>query len=196
MITKGFTLIELIIVIGIIALLATTVILVINPVKIFQEARDSQRLADLGQVNSAMGLYVATSGTISLDNDAGNLCDTVGAVAGKCWVHNSTPAAGANCSSRYAGKTTVASAIQKVDGTGWLPVNLGTTSGGAPLAAYPRDPKKDRFYAYACTEANNTFELSADMESGRYSNGGDDDVENTDGGTNADLFEVGTNVQL
>ena len=58
---KGFTLIELIIVIALIALLATTVILVINPVNIFTEARDSQRIADVGQMNSAMSLYTATA---------------------------------------------------------------------------------------------------------------------------------------
>ena len=57
---KGFTLIELLIVIGILAVLATVTVLVLNPAELFRQARDSQRLADLGAVRGALGLYVTT----------------------------------------------------------------------------------------------------------------------------------------
>src|SRR3989338_7505949 len=57
---KGFTLIELLIVIGILAILATTVVLVLNPAQILAESRDTQRVSDLGAVQSAIGLYLAT----------------------------------------------------------------------------------------------------------------------------------------
>ena len=43
---KGFTLVELLIVIGIVAILATIVVLVINPVELLKESRDSRRLSD------------------------------------------------------------------------------------------------------------------------------------------------------
>src|SRR3989344_3852358 len=114
---KGFTLIELIIVIALIALLATTVILVINPVKLFQEARDSQRIADLGQMNSAMSIFLASANPSG--SYLGASCNTL------CYTHGS--ATGTNCGARYTvalggiAKTTTASQVQKVDGTGWVP---------------------------------------------------------------------------
>jgi len=179
---KGFTLIELIIVIAIIAILATTVILVLNPVNILAEARDSQRIADLGQLNSALGLYLATVGTPALGT------------AGNCNVHIAGLAV--NCAGRHVGATTVATG-RNVDGTGWIPVNLTLTSGGAPLSALPVDPSNTTtyFYSYA-TNGTSTYELNANMESGRYANGGDGDVESTDGGSLADVYELGNDPGL
>ncbi len=58
---KGFTLIELLIVIAILAILATAVVLVLNPAQILAQARDSQRISDLSSVKSAIALYLATT---------------------------------------------------------------------------------------------------------------------------------------
>ncbi|KKU14411.1 MAG: hypothetical protein UX23_C0018G0001, partial [Parcubacteria group bacterium GW2011_GWB1_45_9] len=52
---KGFTLIELLIVIGLLAILSTVAVLVINPAELLRQARDSQRVSDLGTVHSALG---------------------------------------------------------------------------------------------------------------------------------------------
>lgn len=197
---KGFTLIELIIVIGIIALLATTVILVINPVRIFQEARDSQRLADLGQLSSAISLYLATSSATPL---------LPGACLGDWWASiSAVPTASqpfANPPTAEAAQTHGANPWS-VGGGGWIPLNFTTVSGGSPLSALPRDPRNNStgtlsgtggglFYAFQCDAGGTSFELNANMESGRYGNTGGtpggDDVESTDGGTSASIFEVG-----
>ncbi len=185
---KGFTLIELIIVIALIAILATTVILVINPVKLFQEARDSQRIADLGQMNSALSLALATGSSAPA------------ADVTKCYTHKAGVAA--LCNGRYpTGYITTVNTSQLVDGTGWVPVNLTGSASGSPLSAWPIDPSNTTtyFYSYA-TDANGQWKFAAKMESARYSNGGTGDVESTDGGKTTtifpSLFEVGTNVQL
>jgi len=47
---KGFTLIEILIAVGIIAILAAIVIIAINPARQFQRARDSQRWSDVNAI--------------------------------------------------------------------------------------------------------------------------------------------------
>lgn len=202
---KGFTLIELIIVIALIALLATTVILVINPVKLFQEARDSQRIADLGQMNSAMSIFLAAgtaTGNYLSNAGVATGADTCSGASAKCWTHNSVAGAtgcgtaGQGAGVRYGTKTSVTNnQTSKVDGTGWIPVSLGTAPA---IPAWPIDPKGNSdasglFYAYACEQGAGVWEFSAKMESNRYSSGAEN-VENTDGGSISNLFEVGTGI--
>jgi general secretion pathway protein G len=58
---KGFTLIELLVVIAIIGVLAG--LLLVNLIGIRQRARDAQRKSDLRQIQSAIELYRADSGS-------------------------------------------------------------------------------------------------------------------------------------
>ncbi|MEA1929748.1 MAG: prepilin-type N-terminal cleavage/methylation domain-containing protein [Patescibacteria group bacterium] len=55
---KGFTLIEILIVIALIAILATIVFVAINPSKRFQEANNTTRRAHLASVLDAIGLRI------------------------------------------------------------------------------------------------------------------------------------------
>ncbi len=56
---EGFTLIEILIVIGIIAILATIVIVAINPARQFAQARDTQRISNINAILNAVGEYIA-----------------------------------------------------------------------------------------------------------------------------------------
>lgn len=206
---KGFTLIELIIVIAVIAILATTVILVLNPVNILAEARDSQRIADLGQMSSALGLYLATVN--SPDLEFGQTGTST-----RCYVNLASGLAITGCmvgteTARHATKTTVFDVDRAINGTGWVPVDLSATSGGSPLSVLPVDPRNAAtgcgatatndtgcYYSYAASGdvGSVTYEIDANMESVRYASGGSDNVESTDGGNRAELYEVGNDPGL
>jgi len=56
---KGFTLIEILVVIGIIALLATIVVIAINPARQFAQGRNTQRVSHLNTILNAVGQNLA-----------------------------------------------------------------------------------------------------------------------------------------
>ena len=64
---KGFTLIEVLIVIGLIAILAAIVIIAINPARQFAQARNTQRFSDVNAILNAVHQNMA-------DNDGNWTC--------------------------------------------------------------------------------------------------------------------------
>ncbi len=220
---RGFTLIELMVALGVIAILSVTVILVINPVNLLKEGRDSQRIADLAQMNRAMSLYIANVGsfpsTLSCPSSGTGSC-YVGLPVGMSMVTGAPAALIPRCGQRYKSTqnpATATSASQVITGTGWIPVNLTDISVGVPIVQWPMDPKTlvlgngsttnpqafldtSYYYSFACY--NNSWEFTANMEAPRYSGSstaptyGTDMVEENDDGTDFRLLEVGTNVGL
>ncbi|MCA9363836.1 type II secretion system protein [Candidatus Kaiserbacteria bacterium] len=74
---RGFTLIEILVVIGIIAVLAAVVLIAINPARQFAQANDSQRTSNLNAILNAVGQYMADhQGTIPANIAAGDTSDT------------------------------------------------------------------------------------------------------------------------
>lgn len=71
---KGFTLIEILIVVAIIAILASSVLVGFGPAQ--RQGRDARRLTDLRQVQTALELYYAKCGYYPGNEQSGNACST------------------------------------------------------------------------------------------------------------------------
>lgn len=178
---------ELLIVIGIIAILATATVLVLNPAELLREARDSQRLSDLDSVKSAVSLLLATA-VATPELDSAPSFDYCGSVY---FLHyagysSTSPIRSAGTASTTDGSV---AAGRGISGAGWIKVDFTKATGGSPIPVLPVDPSpaSDRSYVFGCDSTNTTFELDANLESARYVT-----KEGADGGNNPVWFEVGT----
>lgn len=183
---RGFTLIELLVVIAILGVLATVIVLVLNPAELIKQARDSTRLEDLGAINRVLGFLQADQvspfmGTSSL-------------------VYVSVPDTSATCANLglptlptgWAYACAPTSTLTKVDGTGWVPVDLTQFSAGSPLARLPIDPvnttSTGNYYAYV---TGGSWHLRTVLESSKYQS-----KAANDGGTSDNGYEIGSNLAL
>lgn len=210
---RGFALIDVAVVTGVVALLGATAAFVLNPADMLKESRDVERITDLGKMNAAMGLLLATSDWRPARGVCMELAATSTSPLGealwkglgmsvpvpRCYQH--APSSVARCEERYEAPISGASSpSRKNDGSGWVPMNLSRAAGGTLLAEWPIDPKEDgiNFYSFVCRKDANglKWEFAAHMESARYAAGGADDAESTDGGNRPGLLEVGTDMEL
>lgn len=179
---KGFTLLELLIVIGIIAILSVVVILVLNPAETLKKSRDTQRFSDLATLKTALGLYLTTITSPDLDAAIANHCiaDSNTAAQVSYSYYETGPTSCTANIAEGADATTVGSAAfsttdscrytadaataSLVNGTGWIPVDLTAIIGGSPIANFPLDPTNtiatpstpvstDLVYRYTCQGA-------------------------------------------
>ena len=187
---KGFTLIELLIVIAILAVLATAVVLVLNPAELLKQGRDSTRLSDLGALNSAISLWVAdVSGSnwpaAAVTNCTGT-SSKPGTTTGTCTVNTNTTSTGTGS---------------------WIPLNFSLIAAGSPLSKLPIDPNNGSTncsrstpawcsYSFAASTTVGSYEIDAAMESAKFNSGGSGDVVSDDGGNNSTIYEIGSNLTL
>ena len=205
---KAFTLLELLIVIGILAILSTTMIVVINPTDLLARSRDSNRISDLSTVNSAINAFVAFYPNASLGS-----VNT---------VYVSLPSDQSDCSDLnlpslpgdWSYHCVNLANLRKVDGNGWIPIDFTQMDIGSPISRLPVDPKNtyvqdlsqanDFFFTYA-VNASKQWELNAKTESAKFGfvmrdgfpivNAASTPGPVSDGGDNG-LYEIGSNLTI
>lgn len=192
----GFTLLELLIVIAIIAILSVVVVLFINPTEMLKKGRDVQRISDLATIKTAISLFLQDSALNSLGTST--VCGT-----------SPTPNSGTKIRSTVASSTSAYldtfSATSSNAGTlddtttTWIPVNFQGVTSGAPVSNLPLDPVNTDtsagayFYRYGCW-TNNNFEIDAALESDAFTLA--DDRRSKDGGNSPTRYEVGTDLRV
>lgn len=215
--TKGFTLLELLIVIAILAILSVTLVLVLNPSESLRKSRDTLRMSDLATMKTALGLYLTNAASPVLDGANNDACKS-----GTAWVAADkifysypsdlpgvaiTDASLDSVAAFPAAAQVVNANLSLTSGSGWLPVNLNGLATGSPISNYPVDPvntianpadvaNSDLVYRYACHADNLTFEIDARLESTEFAVTAVTNKMTRDGGNNANLYEVGTKLDI
>lgn len=211
--SSGFTLLELLIVISIIAILSVALIFVINPAETLRKSRDAQRMSDLSTMKTALALYLTSTTTPYLGGNATNAtCRT--SASSTAWatgnfVYYSSSGqtitdTTLDTSTFLRAATSSVSNLALTDGNGWIPVNFDSLTGGSPISNIPVDPvntiaapltavtNADLVYRYVCMQTPLSFEIDAALESIAYASSSP----TTDGGNNSNLYEVGTNLKI
>ena len=171
---RGFTLVELLVVIAIIAILAAVVVLVINPIELTKRSRDASRMTDLANLQQAINIAVqeATGSSEAI------LCAKTGAAP--CTAESET-----------GGRTN--------DGEGWVMVDFSAQK-SVSVSTLPVDPTNSGIYVYTYKSNGVGWEINAVLESESYKSKMDTDGGNADKDTppagSAARYEVGTDLTI
>lgn len=187
---KSFTLVELLITVGVITAVAVAGTLILNPAELLKQSRDSTRTINLKTVNAALGAYAA----IKPDGFFGLASTTYVSL-----VDTSPTCANLSLPALPAGYfyhcVASVSLLKNIDGTGWLPVNLSAAAPFTPIDQLPVDPTNSAsggfYYAYNSPGKNWQAEIDAVLESQKYK-----PLMLSDGGSSDLFYEVGSNLNL
>jgi len=181
---KGFTIIEILIVLVLVSVLATILFFTFNTIDIIKRSRDGKRLNDIQALNSAIQLLLNQNPEINLGID--NV------------IYLSLPDSNSNCSSYpnlppifspFSYRCSPTSTFRKTDGSGWLPLNFSSSL--FSFSSLPIDPLNNSDYFYAYLKRGNKYKLTARMESEAF---GYQMI--NDGGIEPLLYELGNDLNL
>jgi prepilin-type N-terminal cleavage/methylation domain-containing protein len=185
---KGFTLIELLVVIAILAVLATAIVLVLNPAELLRQSRDSTRMSDLMVLNKAISLFLTDQQGTGWPPVATTTCTGPNTLS----ATTTTPYSMGGITCFIPATTT----LNVVNGTGWVNLNFNSITGGTPIGRLPVDPvnnSSSTIYVWRASTTVGMYEIDARMESVKYgvTAGTNVMLSTDDGGNNDNWYEVG-----
>lgn len=169
---EGFTLIELLVVIAILGVLATIIVLAINPAEAQRKSRDTQRLSDLATLRKAIDLAIAEGDAVL----PGTLAVPVSG--------NSTGSRNSSDANNY-----ISMNVSKYLSV--LPVDPRQAATDATTLSDGTTQIAAGAMVYSFVANGETYELDAYLESTDNAA-----VANNDGGTSATVYEIGTDPGL
>ena len=149
---RAFTLIELLITIAILAILGSSVALVLNPAELLAQSRDSERLQDLEALKKSLSLTLIDNPSLLQSLSSSNIylslpsCTGLTPPSGFTYLCSATPS--------------------NINGSGWIPLSLSN------LPNLPLDPTNSSssslYYAFIPDPTNKTFVITSLLESEKY----------------------------
>jgi hypothetical protein len=200
---SGFSIAQILISVAIVVVLAIAVAYLLSPSQLLKQSRDASRVSSLSALDKAIGFYYSDA----INNPTTLFLGTSSVMYISIPDPSATSTAGDQCQG-IPGLPTLANGwtyhcvtntyLKNTDGTGWMPVNLKSNSAGTLIANLPVDPTNTTTSGlwYSYTASNNTYELSAAIESKKYGFGGTNDVISGDGGTSTSTYVKGSDLAL
>jgi formylglycine-generating enzyme required for sulfatase activity/Tfp pilus assembly protein PilE len=186
--TSSFTLIELLIVIGILAILTAAVVIILNPGELLKEARDSSRMSDLASISKTVQLLLTQNPSVNLGTAQTVYISIPDPSSSTCASITGLPV----LPSGYSYHCVTSANSTNINGTGWIPIDF-TAQGIQNLSKLPVDPTNSAsqllYYAYT-PGTNGTFDTYAYMESKKYI------TQTAVSGSSVAAFEKGTGSNL
>ena len=189
---RAFTLVEVLVTVGLIAVLSTAVLLTLNPLDFLKQGRDSIRLNDLSNLVRTLNYIQAESPqtffgnpkTIYISRPDPNL---TGDATSTCPNMNLPP-----IPSDWSYYCVSPQNLSKIDGKGWIPINFSNQA-IFRLSKLPTDPQNNEnyYYTYVYDPNTQTFEIDTVLESQKQKH-----LLSEDNGDNNNLYELGTNLTL
>jgi hypothetical protein len=195
---KGLTLVELVIILGLIPIIIGMVVSIIKVQNYVENVRDLRRIQDLNALNNALNFYFRNAALP--DPDGPNL-DRRGMDESSSTVFVSVPIevdVFSNSSTYYVYQTNK-NDYQRIDGYGWIPINFQEVNYPV-LSNIPIDPINTKnsglYYLYSFRRVPLGYEVSAALESSKFKKGGVNDLVSRDGGNDDSRLEMGTDLKI
>jgi len=186
---RGFTLLEVTMVVFILAIVSTLVILVINPAEILARTRDAQRISDIAALIAAIEVYQVEAPNPSLGGgtamaDPNCLGDGGSPFNISARIFYSVPESTINLNDRtdpavgddapedadWAApgselnlQAATNSDVGLVDGSGWLPMDFTSVDIGSPISNLPLDPVNTVALVAGATNTDFVYRYACDM---------------------------------
>lgn len=185
----------------IVILIATGVILLLNPAERLREVRDNQRVEDLTNIKNALETYIS--------NNAKEIAESASTFCINCQTNVVYSYSSLDLTGSFQNSVKQSS---YVNGSGWIPLDLSKNAkiGATPLKILPVDPlaqsnfslkqlplvgsliAKQAGFNYSFSAGKNAkYKLTAKMESKKNL-----EAAASDGGTQSDRLELGTDLNL